>query len=115
MRLFLLTGACCALAACATPAASVRISEGKAVAGAWASLQAASSVADAAVKAGKLKGSQAAAVADDLNAATRIITAADQAYQQNPGADVSAQVAQAAGVIAKALCIAKPTPGCVSQ
>jgi hypothetical protein len=99
------------LAACATgPDSSASVSEGKAIAGAWSTLKLASNSADAAVKAGLLKGSTAAVVADDLRKATASLQAADGLYAANHGADVSSQIADAVALTAAVLNIVSPKP-----
>jgi len=97
------------LAGCAsTPGQSPSITEGKAIAGAWSSLKFAAETADAAVKAGVLKGDNARTVADDLTKAKDALSAADAIYAANHGADVSAQIAQAIALTSAVLNIVKP-------
>lgn len=91
------------LGACATTAA---VNTGKALAAAWAGLDGASVAADAAVKAGKLQGPQAATVATDLRKADAALQAATSAYQQSTSTtDAATQVQIATTAIAEVVTI----------
>ena len=115
MRLTIVAGAAAALAlaGCATTQPP-QVTEGKAVAGLWASLQAASEAADTAVKAGVLKGQAAATVAQDLQTATTLISAANAAYHANPATDTTTTALQATALISQVLCIVQPTAPCAT-
>lgn len=102
----------CALALSACAGQTPQLTQGKTVAGLWASLEAASTAADAAARTGVLKGANAAKVAADLQKATKIVSDVDAAYHANPATDVSSAVIEATGLLSDALCIVKPTAAC---
>lgn len=112
-RLFAAAAAALLLSACATTS-TPEMTEGKAVAGLWASLQAASEAVDVAVRAGTLKGATAATVAKDLTTATTLVTAADATYRANPTVDQTTSILQAAALLSQVLCIVQPTPTCAT-
>ena len=113
-RLIVASAAALVLSGCATTQ-TPQMTEGKTVAGLWASLQAASNTADTAVKTGVLKGPNAAKVAADLQKATALITGIDTLYHTSPATDVTTEVAQATALIAEVLCVVQPTQGCPAQ
>lgn len=99
MRGFFVAIAACALVACSTVnGASARVTEGQALANAWASLDAAAKIADSEVKAGVLVGSVAATVSADLKTASALLTDATSVY--NAGTDPTAQITAALVAIA---------------
>lgn len=89
------------LAACAT----TPLDTGKALAGAWASLDAAATSAVWAAKTGRLKGSAAAQVAQDLQTASAALQIATQAYRgldatHDPAAEILAATTAVAEILA---------------
>lgn len=91
------------LGACATAGGqSARITEGKALADAWASLGGAAAGADAAVRVGALHGAPAATVSADLKKASAYLDIATDAYQAN-ATDISSQLVVATAAIAEAV------------
>lgn len=94
-----------ALALCLTACATTQLNEAKAIDAGWSTLNSAAQVADQLAVSGKLHGAQAAKVKADLDQATQIMTAADAAYKQNPGTDVSAQIASAAALVSEVITI----------
>lgn len=100
--------ACGILAGCAT-SASTTITEGKALADAWASLSAAAQIADAAAKSGVLTGANAAKVSTDLKEADAVLTTATTAYQANQAdPSVAGDITTAAAVVVEILTLSEP-------
>ncbi len=113
MRRALAALACAALVAgCASAGGvSARLAAGKAIADGWAGLDGAALAADAAVRAGLLKGPTAATVSQDLKLASASLTAATTAYKADSSADVAAEVASAAAAVAAILTIVAQAQG----
>lgn len=99
-RLAAVVAAASILGACSTTS-SPGVTAGQAIAGGWASLDAAALAADTAVKAGRLKGAQAATVSADLKKAAAALNIATTAYKASASADVTVQVTAAATAVAE--------------
>ncbi len=98
---FLLAGACVLaspLTACKTTS-SARVTQARADAIAWASLQSIAETIDGLALAHVIHGRQAATIADWLSRAEAFLTAADAAYQHGDNATAATNVALATGLI----------------
>jgi hypothetical protein len=85
-----------------TGCATTQVNSGKTLALAWQGLDAAALSADAAVQAGKLKGSQASTVALDIRKAKAALNTATAAYTATGAVqDPAAQIAIAAAATAE--------------
>jgi hypothetical protein len=105
MRALLIATCALTVVGCASTngATSPSVVAGQSLATAWAALDAAALTADAAVKAGYLKGATAHQVAVDLQTAQSALTTATSAYTVSVGADIGAQLAAAAAATAEIL------------
>lgn len=99
-----------AFAGLLTACATAPVDEAKATDIGWSGLTAAAQSATALAQSGKLHGASAVRVKADIDQATAILTAADNARQANPATDVTSQIAAAAALVSDIITITAGVP-----